>query len=1399
MGTEFRPFVLAVTLHLIAVSAPLAGTSEPAVRPGAPDLFASPDWTEEGDQANALFGIRVANAGDVNGDGFDDLIVGATGYSNGEANEGAAFLYYGSPTGLASTAIWSFESDQAGARLGIVSGAGDVNGDGYDDVIVGAYLWDNTINEDGGRSYVFHGSASGLSATPDWTHTTGQAFAWQGWAVCGAGDLNADGYDDVAIGIRFYDSPEVSEGLVLVYHGSSSGLEDNAALILEGDQPGAEFGYAVAPAGDVNQDGYDDLLVGAPRYDNPQVDGGRAYCYYGSPTGIEAETAWYFWSSHIGARAGHSLSGAGDVDLDGYPDVIVGLPGYDSPTVDEGIALVFAGSPQGLPPALNYSWRAEGDLPGASFGSAVAGVGDVTGDGYDDVVVAAPDYDGAFTGGGRVFLYEGSVDGLAATAATTADGEHVDAAFGTAVSGSGRFSPFADTGVVVGSAGFTGPESEEGKTYHFELPDPDTITWTGDGDSTSWGMASNWDLARVPVSGDDVVIPDVTNTTEVAYTAGTIAVNTLESNEPLRISGGEITFVGSGFLHDELTLESGATISGGGDIVLDGLLTWTGGVMTGEGKTVANGGIEISGSDDKELRSGRVLRNTSSATWSGTGAIRHGEGPVGATPGTTLENALGAAFDIQNDAILEHVAGAPALFKNSGTLRKSLPGTGTTTIEADLVTVGTVEVQTGTLDLTAGFGSYSGNILLAGTFIVAGILRFNGADIETNAADVTLEGPSGTIVDESDSPAFSNFRENTGRFVANGVALESGENFKNTGEIVMGPSATWTITGSYTQDPEGATTLEAPTTRLEATSVLLNAGTVSGNGVVDTPSFAQSGGALRPGASPGTIEISGSFAQSPNGDYECEWEGRSPGSEYDQIDIAGNAELSGRLRILLGNGFVPSVGDTFLVLASPSVTDSFAVIEAFGLELRQETGSEGQRILVEEVNYREFVGPGSSWFAAENWNPPLVPDESSDVLLNDLVRIDQAGAVADEVWVRGGGMFRPDDGDSDRAAERGADSGWLQIEGGTLTLRELRIDPEARMDLTGAASTLIADRVTVEAGADIDWSSGTVRLTGAGDSLVVRAPLTIGTGPGVSLLELANGAAGALMGNTVLGAGGSTNAQLALTGGAKLEVEALDTGFSGTSTIQVENGSALVAGMGGLPGSISLGPNARLSGNGLVQGDLINGGACHPGGDGGPATLEILGNYVQSASGLLEIGLEGIDPGTYGALDVSGDANLDGTLVVNFEAGFFPAPGDSFRVVTSSVRLGEFAAATGDPVILNYDPVGVVLSVDPNSSGAEPTSLPLRFALGQNHPNPFSPTTTIRYDIPRSAPVSIRIYSVSGRLVRSLVEAGVHEPGRFEVDWDGTDEVGRSVGAGVYFCSLWSRSFEQTRTMVLLR
>jgi FG-GAP repeat protein len=296
----------------------------------------------------------------VNGDGYDDVIVGAPHFDDGQTDEGGAWVFLGSATGLSQTPAWSAESDQQGSLFGRwVGSAGDVNGDGYDDVIVGAHFYDDDQPNEG-RAFVYDGSANGLSSTPDWIADGNQANAWFGRAVSSAGDVNHDGYDDVIVGAPKFDNDQANEGRAFGFYGSPAGLSPTPNWIAEADQADAWYGRRVSRAGDVNADGYDDVIIAAPNYDTANPDGGKVFIYYGSSAGLEQAPAWTPQLDQDHAWFGRSVSTAGDVNGDGFDDVIIGAPQYDDGQKDEGAAWVFEGSAEGLGERVLTSLRPNG-------------------------------------------------------------------------------------------------------------------------------------------------------------------------------------------------------------------------------------------------------------------------------------------------------------------------------------------------------------------------------------------------------------------------------------------------------------------------------------------------------------------------------------------------------------------------------------------------------------------------------------------------------------------------------------------------------------------------------------------------------------------------------------------------------------------------------------------------------------------------------------------------------------------------------------------------------------------------------------------------------------------------------------------------------------------------------
>jgi len=393
-------------------------------------------WSVAREEPGGYMGLGVGAAGDLNGDGYGDILVGEVKYDGGEPDCGRALAFLGTASGPDAAPIWSAEGEATDDYFGVrVAAAGDVNGDGYGDILVSAPFFSIGSLTTAGRVYLYLGSATGISPTPDWVQTGNQQSMRLGNGAAGAGDVNGDGYADVIIGASHYSNGETFEGEALVYLGSASGLGATPAWTAEGNLSGLWFGYCVASAGDVNRDGYSDVIIGGPGHLLGGGGYGRAYLYLGSASGPAASPAWTGSVQGESDKFGFSVSSAGDVNGDGHDDVIVGAPGYSLFAANAGLVAVYLGTATGL--SANAHWMSIGDQGDGYLGSVVAGAGDVNGDGYGDVAFSAPPYDGAMQDIGKVFVKPGSIAGLSGSANWTMLGTMPGMRLGESLAGAG--------------------------------------------------------------------------------------------------------------------------------------------------------------------------------------------------------------------------------------------------------------------------------------------------------------------------------------------------------------------------------------------------------------------------------------------------------------------------------------------------------------------------------------------------------------------------------------------------------------------------------------------------------------------------------------------------------------------------------------------------------------------------------------------------------------------------------------------------------------------------------------------------------------------------------------------------------------------------------------------------
>jgi Ca2+-binding RTX toxin-like protein len=415
------------------------------------NLSASDRFIIVGDAANDHLGRSVSGAGDINGDGIDDLIVGAPLGDNGGLSAGEAYVIFGKAgatrgtidlTTLTASDGFIIQGDAAGDRAGRrVSSAGDINGDGFDDFLIGAIYASPNSN---GRTYVIFGKEgetranidlSSLSATDGFFIQGAYGYDQFGISVSAAGDVNGDGIDDLIIGAPrndIYGSPYAAGATYVIYGKSGPtradiqvnpfALGDGFAIL--GDATNDAAGYSVSSAGDVNGDGIGDLIVGAYTGDNGGSNAGEAYVIFGKEgtsralidlTNLSASDGFIIIGDVAGDLLGNSVSGGGDVNGNGYDDLIIGAPFGDDGGDRCGEVYVIFGRAGSVRANIDLSNLAQGDgliivgdLTMDTFGYSVSTAGDVNGDGLADILVGAPLADDHGALSGKAFIIYGS-------------------------------------------------------------------------------------------------------------------------------------------------------------------------------------------------------------------------------------------------------------------------------------------------------------------------------------------------------------------------------------------------------------------------------------------------------------------------------------------------------------------------------------------------------------------------------------------------------------------------------------------------------------------------------------------------------------------------------------------------------------------------------------------------------------------------------------------------------------------------------------------------------------------------------------------------------------------------------------------------------------------------------
>lgn len=365
------------------------------------------------------WGRSIASAGDVNGDGFDDIIVGADTRGGGPWLA-RAYIFHGGPSmdtvpdviltgaGMGTmvvnvSSVGDFNADDtsdvivasddgldrvkiffggspmdtiadlvlqpgSGGLFGCsVAHAGDVNGDSHDDCIVGAYFFNSGV----GRAYIYFGGPS-ADNLPDVILNGDSADPSNfGWLVAGGKNVNGDGYDDIFVSANW---PSLADGITYIYYGGSP-FDTTPDVIMRGTRPGDFFGDEIALLADLENDGYDEAAVG----DFVSATHDTVFVYFGSdPMDSIADVVL---DGDNGSYFGASVAGIGSADTAGYGDLFVGVPLYG--TDDRGQVCLYLGSDSF---SIGSDASAEGGYPGQELGCLVASAGDVDGDGADEVM-----------------------------------------------------------------------------------------------------------------------------------------------------------------------------------------------------------------------------------------------------------------------------------------------------------------------------------------------------------------------------------------------------------------------------------------------------------------------------------------------------------------------------------------------------------------------------------------------------------------------------------------------------------------------------------------------------------------------------------------------------------------------------------------------------------------------------------------------------------------------------------------------------------------------------------------------------------------------------------------------------------------------------------------------------
>lgn len=350
-----------------------------------------------GEHAGDMFGYMLENAGDINNDGVNDLIITAPYNDSGGEDAGRAYVY----SGKTGNRIHRFTGENAGDEFGFrARNAGDVDNDNRDDIIVSAPLAD-AYGLNSGKVYVYSGKDGDLIHT-----MTGEGTQDKfGIRIETAADIDLDHHDDLLIASESFNGSGKKEGAVYVYSGSTGEPMFRAI----GENHGDEFGIRIRGLSDINNDNYPDIIVSASQNDDAGTNAGKVYVY----SGRTGRIIYTFTGEKAGDQLGTPLGDLFDVNADGYVDIITGAAFNDSGAFDGGKVYVYSGR------TGTVLYTIAGKVPNGGFGYSVASAGDPNQDGIVDIAIGAILEDpGNQPDAGRAYVFESHVIYLGSTQLT---------------------------------------------------------------------------------------------------------------------------------------------------------------------------------------------------------------------------------------------------------------------------------------------------------------------------------------------------------------------------------------------------------------------------------------------------------------------------------------------------------------------------------------------------------------------------------------------------------------------------------------------------------------------------------------------------------------------------------------------------------------------------------------------------------------------------------------------------------------------------------------------------------------------------------------------------------------------------------------------------------------------